>query len=720
MNKTKDEIIDKLNVLIHSKGYFYALCMILFEDFHEHFENPQKVDNTKKLSFNEAAFLIGLLIKDNIDFSKPDKILDLIKLKDHTYQLMDELHQEYNSLFYESVKSFLPANIKDNNKNVLPVDLFKQGKLFVEPIFYSGSGVFDFQYLDFMNKKYIYDDNWLIKNKGFGINDITRILLKIRSILNDKSQKVNLLDSQKLMTAIRKMPSNSDSVNQVIIGALKIWQYLELFFDVDQHPEIENIEDIYQIPPKLFYHNLVDLFCIRKTDFIDAAVFDSFIENFSVSFGNYHNKEFNSIGDYNIIYSKPIIKLEEDRFFVPVLFLLYKAVYESPFYWMFDDADYHAKSLDNRGKVGEEITFDFLKEVFGSKSTYKSVKVKTYETEYSTKRLKDITDIDVLCFLGNKALCVQVKSKRLTELSRRGNDDRLKKDFKEAVQDAYEQGLKVRKCLLTNDMRFYDEYNYEITIPNNIKDVYLLCVIMENYPALTHQTNIMLEIKNKDTSPLVLTVFDLELLVHYLSDPYDFLYYVKQRTSLLDYFYAEEEMIFLGYHLQEKLWKYEESDITLITNDFGERIVQDYTAKRSNMKIEDNEPEFKTISGNDKFSQLCRELKNIQSSEIAEIIFSLLDFNSDTREELIELIFKSKDMTKADGSSHNFTQGFGETDSLNLGITYFSYNSNNSVNLKKSLSNFCQIKKNKHNAKKWIGLGSFKNSKNLIDVAYFY
>ena len=38
-----------------------------------------------------------------------------------------------------------------------------------------------------------------------------------------------------------------------------------------------------------------------------------------------------------------------------------------------------------------------------------------------------VTDIDVLVIVGNKAIIVQVKSKRLTALSRIGNEEKIKK-----------------------------------------------------------------------------------------------------------------------------------------------------------------------------------------------------------------------------------------------------------------------------------------------------
>ena len=89
----------------------------------------------------------------------------------------------------------------------------------------------------------------------------------------------------------------------------------------------------------------------------------------------------------------------------------------------------------------------------------------------------------------------------------------------------------------------------------DIEEAYLLVITTENYPTLTHQSFTLLDKKLTDPHPLILTVFDLELIRQYLPNPYDFLYYVRQRIDLMEYFRADEEMYFLGYHLINKLWK---------------------------------------------------------------------------------------------------------------------------------------------------------------------
>lgn len=56
MRKT-ETVIKDLKSLINSKGYIYALCMILFEDFHINPEKIQEIDHRKRISTEEASLL---------------------------------------------------------------------------------------------------------------------------------------------------------------------------------------------------------------------------------------------------------------------------------------------------------------------------------------------------------------------------------------------------------------------------------------------------------------------------------------------------------------------------------------------------------------------------------------------------------------------------------------------------------------------------------------
>jgi len=717
MRKT-ETVIKDLKDLIYSKGYIYALCMILFEDFHINPEKIQEIDHRKRLSTKEASLLLGFLIQDVIDFSTPETPQDLIQLKQKTYELMEELHQSFMIPFLEKLeKSFGKTHDKTNYREDMK-DFFGKGDMLTEPIFYSGTGVYDFQYLEFLERKYKYDKKWLSDEKDFDFTQAQNIVSQIKGILQEKSKKVHLYDLKErlpvMIEGMKKKNPNEDWETHAknILPMMELHQYVELFFEHVKEEENLSIDEIREDGWRSFYESLIELFIVKKSDFESNVNIEAFLNNFLIAPEEGFNSQFKTIGNYNIINSHPIIQLGDDKYFVPITFLLFEAVYESPYYWMIDDKKYRDQAGKNRGNVGEEITYDFLSKVFGTNRTFKSVKI-------TTKKGQDDTDIDVFCVLGSKALCAQVKSKKLTELSRKGDDKALNDDFQGAVQDAYEQGMVSRRKILEKEAKFIDEAGKEIQLSEEIDDVYIMGITTENYPSLTHQLHVMLDKKNDDPFPIVLTIFDLELLTHYLDDPYDFLYYIKQRTSLMDYFKADEEMVFLGYHLVQKLWKIPKSDMVAIDTDFGQLIDRNYYPLKAGLEVSDEGDAVKKRWQNEKFDQLCNELKNLNEAKITDILFHFFDWSGDARKNLVDFIISIKQKSLDDGKIHNFSTLPDNSYSPRVGVTYFSLDSDNAEELRKRLLTLCQARKYKSKGDVWIGFGSLKSSSNMIDIVAF-
>jgi len=718
MRKT-ELVINDIKALIKTKGYIYALCMILFEDFHINPEKLQELNHRKRLSTKEASLLLGFLIQSEIDFLLPDTPQDLIQLKQKTYELLDDLHNSFMIPFIEKMQKSLKKEHKIEDLRKEQKEFFGKGDMLTEPIFYSGTGVYDFQYLDFLERKYKYDKNWLLENKNFDIKKSKNIVVQIKNILQEKSQKVRLYGlKEKIPQVIKDMKKKSPNEDwerhaKEMVPMMELHQYVELFFDTQADDKALSIDEIREEGWKSFYKGLIELFVVRESDFSKDSDINLFFDNFSISPEKDMNYQFQGIGNFNWFNAKPIIQLDEERYFVPISFSVFEAIYESPFYWMWqDDKSYRDQLGQNRGKTGEEISCEFLSQVFGESRTFKSVKI-------TTKKGKDDTDIDVLCVLGSKALCVQVKSKKLTELSRTGDDEQLQKDFQGAVQDAYKQGLVSRQKILERNAQFFDESGNKLQLPEEIDEVYILGITTENYPSLTHQAHVMLDKKGDEPFPIFFTIFDLELVSHYLNDPYDFMYYIRQRTSLMDYFIADEEIVLLGYHLDRKLWKNPKCEMFAIDTDFGQLIDRNYYPLKAGLEVSDEDDAIKNRLKNDDFDRLCNQLKFLNEAKITDIIFHLLDWSGEARKNLVDYIIKTKQQTLRDGKFHNFSILPDDSYTPRVGVTYVSLNVNTTEELRNRLLTLCQVRKYKSKGDVWIGFGSLKYSSEMVDVVAF-
>ncbi|MDB5152303.1 MAG: motif-containing protein [Mucilaginibacter sp.] len=718
MFRNTPEVLADLKKLIHAPGYIYSLCLILYEDFHLDLNKIHEVNYRAKLSVKECSLIIGFLVQQEFDLSFPESLELTFEWKEQTYTLMRELQASFSAPQLAKLRDMIE---RQQNGEVFEdefqdrLDFFVKDNGMVEPMFYAGDGVYDFQYLEYLEPKYKYDRDWLQENKGFNIGLTREIVQAIKKLDSAKSRDVLPVNVKEVFPEIaakarkklKKQQLSKEKIDEIERQQLifaSFYRYRALFPD----PEATSNDSIEGW--KIFYQNLLELFVIRPSDLIgiDHEAVSHFFNNFS--FAPVCNEAYEGPGHYNILNSRPLIKLEDERYLLPIGYLLPEAVYESPFYWMCDDKKYRDSLAKHRGDVGEEIAYELLSKVFGKDNTYQSVLVET-------KKGQRETDIDVLCLLGNKALCVQVKSKKLTLTAKRGDFEQLSKDFKGAVQDAYGQGLVSRDAILNRKARFVNAKGGELRLPDEISEVYIMGLTTENYPTLAHQVHMMLVKKPEDPYPLFVSAFDLELLAHYLKDPYDFLYYVRQRTALMEYFRADEELVYLGYHLDQKLWPREGFDFVSIETDFGGLIDRNYYPYKTGMSHLLSEKDDLILNSwkDPQFDSFIKAIKSAGDPRTTDIIFQLLDWSGDARKEIVAYMNRLKQTSRSEGKLKSLAtppvSGFG--------LSYLVINRTDPAELESRVLTYARLRKYLSKCQTWLGLGAFSASPNLIDALVF-
>jgi hypothetical protein len=710
--KNKEEILEKIKQLTWQKGYIYSLLIILFEDFHNSTEMLHELNYRDRLGMREASLLLGFMIQKKIDFTYPDSPFDFIQMKKDTYKLLSELHSTFMTSFKTNL-DFQEKSIQSSNEEISfktsASNLFNKGEILVEPIFYSGSGAYEFQYENLLNQKYIYDSEWLKQNREFEFDSTKININHICEILNGKSKKVDLLHLKETAEEIIESidVQNIDEQKEDALTWLSIFQFKNLF----SKKEVNQFNFEGHINSKKswenFYNGLIDLFVVEKKDFNANAETESYLRNFSFSNIGGLNLQFKGLGNFNIINATPIINIGENRYIVPITYLLYEAAYESPYYWMCSDKSYLVRLAENRGKVGEEMTYRLLSQVFGEDRTFKSIKI------VCGKDVK--TDIDVLCLLGNKALCVQIKSKKLTENSRRGIDENLREDFYKTVQYAYSnQGLVTRENILERKAKFQNEHGEEIHLSESIDEVYIICLTTENYPTLALQAYLMLEKEVKMPYPLAITIFDLEILVHYLNDPYHFLHYVRQRVNYIDYFRADEERNYLGFYLLNGLHKCAEKSMKYIPECFGQLIDRNFFPIKVGKVISNEGDKISSMWRNEYFEDIMLDIKQMKIPQITDVIFHLLDLSNETKDKIAFHL----ESTIKNSIEKQINQDFTIVSEY-VGITFISTSNNSREYLKGKVIALSTIKKYSSKLKYWIGFGRLQDSPNKIDMLVY-
>lgn len=652
--RDRRDIIADLEQLTQEDGFIYTFCLLVLKHQWNSYEDAGELrDWSRHLSIKELSFLLGLMVKYPL---KTDSVPseEVAQVQDtRAFELLGELHRSYGRLFNNAMKELASSEDGSIHSNQAQRDWLESGDRVVEPMFYGGDGAYDFQYIEITKKRYANDVEWLDSYIGTSFESI----LKIPKILENLSK-----------TRLQSLGA-SETFEEFCEQCLSAFTFVP--------------EDI---------------------SGLQEGSVSEFIEIFACTPGHI-NQEFDSLGAYNAAISHPFIRLSKDRYFLPIAFSLTQSIYESPLYWILVDPDYRETGLTNRGEATEQIAYEMLVGVFGHQNVFQGVTV---------WKGKDVaTDIDVLAVAGNKAVIVQVKSKKLTELSKRGDVESLKGDFREAIQKAYDQGLICRSAVIEKTNLLKDCLGQTIQLHEDINDAYLICLTGDHYPAVILQVEEYLCKQEIDPYPLAMSVFDLDILSFYLKDPFDFLYYLRQRSTFQQEFKSDSEMSFLAFHLSNKLFP--DNGVEFISPSFAQLIDANYLVAKG------HHPRTKTADNlfhdwrNEAFDELVDSIKATEIPGFTDALFFLFDLASDTVDEIIKVMLSRKDLALMDGDVHSASFPIGDR---KRGISFLIY-PQVFDSIEEQFSGFAQAVQYKHRADEWLTLGSIGGSTELVDM-FFY
>lgn len=603
--RTESEIFDELGSLASSPGYAHAIAFLCFRDNFVRYadevtaEDMTHMSSMQRLSRTEISTLIGLMVKSPIDFTLPSPQV-MQECITRTENLLAELHE---------VMSLEAFQVQDWKKIVeVGGSPFLQGQAYREPIFYGGDSAYLFQYLDLAGRKYTADDHWIEQCKGFTIGTAQSV---VRAIGRVQSEKL-----QARLDAMRQLPPSE-------------WTTLPAHvFTADE---------------------------VAQQSGIDICDVERVLESFTMPVGE-SNQGFAALDDFNMVNALPLLRVSQSEFLLFQGYSLVEALYEAPFYWMNDDKAYRATAMINRGRFAEMFSAERLRRVFGAPYVYINVDI------YESKGRK-LGEVDVLVIYANRAIVLQAKSKRLTLEARKGNDQVIKDDFKKSVQDSYDQGRLCASALIDTGYRFVGATGTEITFGRDFKEVYILCVVSDHYPALSFQARQFL--KHEETTiikpPFVLDVFTLDAVTEMLESPLHFLSYLHRRTLYADRLLASQELTILSYHLKQNLWLDDEHTMFVLGEDISADLDVAMAARRDGIPGKATPEGILTQYAGTTLWRLIEDIEMRADPGTIDLGFMLLMLSGDTIKDANRAIDQAVAKTRRDGQTHDVTIGLGDT-----------------------------------------------------------
>jgi hypothetical protein len=645
MNKSirsEQEVFADLAALCRRPGYVHAIAYFCFRDNVILYAGDMKETDMRKmfspsrLICTEINTLLGLMIKAEIDWILPAP-KTVQEYMDATEQLLEELHHCLSGEFW----SGLTKEAVDSGFNPL-----ERGEVLREPIFYSGEAAYNFQYLDLAVRKYAADAPWLQANRGFTIDQASRVGKAVEDVLADHFDAIRERMRKQHPDEWTMLPLFSFTPDEIAMKA-------NLATDV-----VERVLGAFELP---------------STE---------------------RNEGFNALHDFNVITATPLLRMPSGEFLSLQLYSLAEAIYEAPHHWMYQDVAYRPTLAKNRGDFTENFVAERLVLVFGNDHVHLNVDV------YETKATK-ISDIDVLVVWGNRAVIVQAKSKRLTIESRKGNDQVIRDDFKKAVQMAYDQGAACAKSLLDKRCRLATPDGREVILPEAIKEIYIMCVLSDHYPALSFQARQFLKTESIEQvqAPLVTDVFAMDAMTEMLQSPLQFLSYVNRRATYAEQLMASQELTILGYHLSKNLWVQPDVNLMHLGDDFSAGLDIAMAVRRAGMQGAATPDGVLTRFGKTTVGRVVKEIEARPDSATIDLGFLLLAMSEQAVTEMSHAVDRVAARTRADGKLHDVTFGFKE----GSGITYHCTDELPHV-AGPRLKSYCERRKYREKAKEWFGL----------------
>jgi hypothetical protein len=314
-------------------------------------------------------------------------------------------------------------------------------------------------------------ETYIVQQTGLSISDYIDIFLETRTIVRNNFQRG--YDKFELQQLIK----NED-------GITCYSQEKELFLPYTLPSEIAFLKSDYQHtnPDKL----------------------DKFLSFFSSEIGDSDNIYYCT---QNVLWAKPIITLDRKHYFLPFDPQLAISIY----YFLLTICN--SKSPDRVSKLRSNYLEDKAKRTF--EYYFKDLSYRIF-TNYYVNYGECEKDILIIC--NNLALVIECKSQKYKEPL--GDFDlafeKIKRDFKSSIQDAYRQSKEVDELFYSNEDIIISDKNKnkrESISTKKIDKIYSIIVTQERFGQIQCDLGLLLDKDENDFYPWCVSIDDLESIL---------------------------------------------------------------------------------------------------------------------------------------------------------------------------------------------------------------
>ncbi|AFZ10288.1 NERD domain protein [Oscillatoria nigro-viridis PCC 7112] len=300
---------------------------------------------------------------------------------------------------------------------------------------------------------------------------------------------------------------------------------------------------------KHIYTLTLDTFVDAYPKAVNPEALKDVLNAWSLSFGDLSdwNPEHLFLG--NPVWHKPLIKLEVGTYFCPIITLFLNYFIDIMEAIIKPHADIYKKYEERRGNFLEQEIYQLFQKAFPSAKVYQG-------SEWFDPTTKQTFETDLLVLLDSYLLVVEAKSGRVTEATKRGAFESLKKIVKKLMVEPSIQSKRFCDYLIKNPgLHQLKNRKGELNEVDcsQVREVVRLSITLESLGTLfcrsTDLKQAGLIASDLEMSP-TMSLADLEIIFEILEGNCDKLHYLGQRTEFeKNSNYSGEEIDLLAFYL---------------------------------------------------------------------------------------------------------------------------------------------------------------------------
>lgn len=346
------------------------------------------------------------------------------------------------------------------------------------------------------------------------------------------------------------------------------------------------------------------------------------------------------------IYDKPLVKIENEHYCFNSALIYYNlhSLLENIILGIIPEAKHQKNYYKKKGEYLEDKSLELFQKILPDCKVYKNLK---YEID---------DEVDGVVIYDNHIFIIEAKSNKFTLGAKKGNVDKIKTNTRDIIEKAYQQAIRAKKYILSNDLVEFRDKNKKVVLTINREKINSIFLINTTLEPLNHITTNLTSLKEFgfiQDDEWIWSVYlnDLRIISEILELPSEFLVYVERRIKYNDYNQIKmtEEIDIFGYFLSEGLY-FDDIDFPKngfmlnIDSSFSKNIDLYYLWKEGDLNERQKKPAFfDGCKNNIKFLvEKIEKLNKENFSTLTKFLLSLDCYTHELIKEQIKLILKSQ------------------------------------------------------------------------------